>query len=63
MNNLLKKKKEVKTKIIININEDLKNDFKDICEKNNLKMTEVLVYAISQINEKGDLIDVNFRAE
>lgn len=63
MNNLLKKKKEVKTKIIININEDLKNNFKDICEKNNLKMTEVLVYAISQINEKGDLIDVNFRAE
>lgn len=61
MNNLLKKKKDVKTKIIINIEEDLKRDFKNICDKNNLKMTEVLVFAISQINEKGDLIDVNFR--
>ena len=55
MNNLLKKKKDVKTKIIINIEEDLKRDFKNICDKNNLKMTEVLVFAISQINEKGDL--------
>ena len=61
MNNLLKKKKDVKPKIIINIEEDLKRDFKNICDKNNLKMTEVLVFAISQINEKGDLIDVNFR--
>ena len=36
------KEKEEQTKVIINCGVDLKNEFKDICKKNNLKMTDVL---------------------
>lgn len=51
-----------KTKLIISLDEKEKEKFKKICEENNLTMTDVLVYTISKINEKGELNSVDFRA-
>lgn len=56
------KEKEEQTKVIINCGVDLKNEFKDICKKNNLKMTDVLRYTIEKIVEKGDIDSVDYRA-
>jgi hypothetical protein len=60
---MLHKKKVEKTKMILNIDRAEKDAFKKICEENELSMSEVLVYTIRKINEKGEFDSVDFRAE
>ncbi len=59
---LLGKEKIKKSQLIISLDEREKEKFKQLCEKNNLTMTEVLVYTINKINEQGEIDSVNFRA-
>lgn len=56
-------RKEDKSQLIINIESIEKEKFRDICEKNEVTMTDVLTFAIKQINKKGDILSVDFRAE
>lgn len=60
---LLKKEKVEKTKIIINIEKKVKDDFKSICELNELNMTDVLSFTIKEIIRKGELTSVDYRTE
>ena len=60
---MLHKKKVEKTKIILTIEKTEKDKFKELCEINNLSMSEVLAYTIKKLNEKGEFDSVDFRAE
>lgn len=58
---MLFKKTNEKTQLIINIEKIDKEQFRKICEKSGVTMTDVLTYAIKQINEEGEIKSVNFR--
>lgn len=58
---MLFKKTTKKTQLIINIEKIDKEKFRKICEKSGVTMTDVLNYAIKQINEEGEIKSVNFR--
>lgn len=59
---MLVSKRVKKTKLIIGISEKEKEQFKKLCEENDLTMTDVLVYTINKINEQGEIRSVDFRA-
>ncbi|HCH2338185.1 TPA: type II toxin-antitoxin system RelB/DinJ family antitoxin [Vibrio parahaemolyticus] len=59
---LLDRRNVKKTKVIINCEEDLKLKFKDICTENGLTMTDVLLYTMEKIIEKGELDSVDYKS-
>lgn len=59
---LLERKNKKMTKVIINCDEDLKLKFKDICKENGLTMTDVLLYTMEKVIEKGELDSVDYKS-